>query len=285
MKKIICENNNKNTVEFTYDFPFFLTTASGLYEKIGTVSTVSSAFGIGETYSGTSVKKRNIVITGLIEDKFAERRQELYNAFPLKTEGTLYYYEDSIARKINYIVESVEVAEKGKPRTFTISLICPYPYFKDIEDSKVSMATWAPTFVFPMISEKDVGLEFAIKNVTTMGTVTNDTNLEFGMTIIFTANGNVEKPYLINVETQEKILVNITMEAGDQIIVTTQRNNKNIQYIPVTTGIAENINYLMEYGSKFLQIHSGENTLRAGAEVDEENLTTIVSYSIEYEAV
>lgn len=75
------------------------------------------------------------------------------------------------------------------------------------------------------------------------------------------------------------------MEAGDQIIVTTQRNNKNIQYIPVATGIAENINYLMEYGSKFLQIHSGENTLRAGAETDEENLTTVVSYSVEYEAV
>lgn len=285
MKKIICENSNKNKVEFTYDFPFFLSTANGLYEKIGTVSTVSSAFGIGETYSGTSVKKRNIVITGIIKDKFLERRQTLYNMFPLKTEGTLYYYEDNIARKINYIVESVELEEKGIPRAFTISLICPYPYFKDIEDSKVSMATWTPTFVFPMVSEKDVGLEFATKNVTTMGTVTNNTNLEFGMTIIFTANGNVENPYLINVETQEKILVNITMEAGDQIIVTTQRNNKNIQYIPVATGIAENINYLMEYGSKFLQIHSGENTLRAGAETDEENLTTIVSYSVEYEAV
>lgn len=34
MKKIICENSNKNKVEFTYDFPFFLSTANGLYEKL-----------------------------------------------------------------------------------------------------------------------------------------------------------------------------------------------------------------------------------------------------------
>lgn len=285
MKKIICENANKNKITFTYDFPFFLTTADGLYEKKGTVSTSSSAFGIGESYSGTSVKKRNIVITGIIKDDFQERREVLYNMFPLKTEGTLFYYENDISRKIKYIVEEVDVEEKGIPRSFMISLICPYPYFTDIEKSKVSMSSWTPLLHFPMISEQSVGFEFGTKNVTTMGTVTNNTNVEFGITIIFTANGNVKNPYLINVETQEKILINIEMKAGDEVIITTQKDDKNIIYIPDSAGIEENVNYLMEYGSKFLQMHVGNNTLRAGAEENENNLTTTVLYGIEYEAV
>ena len=285
MKQIICENNKKNKIKFTYDFPFFLQTIDGIHKVAGTVTTISSAFGIGESYSGTSIKKRNIVITGIIKDNFSERRMLLYEMFPLKTEGTLYYYENDIKRKINYQVEDVDVEEKGMPRAFTISLICPNPYFTDIEENEASMATWTPKFCFPMISEKGIGIEFATKNVTVMGTIENNTNIEFGVTIVFTANGHVKDPYLVNVETQEQISIDIEMEAGDEIFITTQKGEKYIFYIPDSTGIAEDINYKMKYGSKFLQMHTGINTLRAGAEEEEENLITHVYYYNEYEAV
>ncbi len=285
MKKIICENSKKDKIEFTYDFPYFLKAIDGIYKVSGNVTTVSSAFGIGELYSGTSIKKRPIVITGIIKDNFKERRQLLYKMFPLKTEGTLYYYEDDVKRKITYEVEDVDIEEKGIPRAFTISLICPNPYFTDIEENEASMSTWTPRFCFPMISEKNIGIEFATKNVTVMGTITNDTNIEFGITIHFIANGHVKDPYLVNVDTQEQISLDIEMEAGDEIIITTQRGKKNIIYIPDSTGIAEDINYKMKYGSKFLQMHTGDNTLRAGAEEEEENLTTNVYYYNEYEAV
>lgn len=285
MKKIVCENNKNDKIAFTYDFPYFLKTIDGIYKVSGNVTTVSSAFGIGESYSGTSIKKRPIVITGIIKDNFKERRQLLYKMFPLKTEGTLYYYEDDIKRKITYEVEDVDIEEKGIPRVFTISLICPNPYFTDLEESQVSMATWTPRFCFPMISEQGIGMEFATKNVTTMGTVINGTNIDFGVTIHFIAHGNVVNPYIVNVETQEQILINIEMEAGDEIIITTQRGNKNVILIRDYKSVSENINYLMEYGSKFLQMHAGNNTLRAGSKANEENLETNVYYSNEYEAV
>ena len=47
----------------------------------------------------------------------------------------------------------------------------------------------------------------------------------------------------------------------------------------------DDTNLIMKYGSKFLQMHSGDNTLRAGAEEGEESLETKVFYSIEYGAV
>ena len=281
MKKIVCENAKKEKITFTYDFPFFLQAADGLHSIIGTVTTVASAFSVGESYSGTSIKKRPIVITGIIKDNFQENRETLYNIFSLDSEGTLYYYENDIAKKINYIVEEVDIAEKGVPRTFTISLICPYPYFKDVEETKISMSTWTPKFVFPIVSEQEVGIEFATKNLTTMGTIVNNTNIEFGITSHFRANGGVKKPYVVNVDTQERITIDIEMQAGDEIVITTHRNNKNIT---LTTNNIQNINNLMSYGSKFLQMHSGTNTLRAGAEEGETNLETNVYYSKEYGA-
>lgn len=285
MKKIICENIKKEKIVFTCDFPFFLISVSGLHKISGIVATASSAFGIGESYSGTSVKKRNIVINGIIEDNFAERRDFLYSLFPLNIEGTLYYYEDNIKRKINYVVEDVDVADKGIPRTFTISLICPNPYFEDLQESEISMATWTPCFCFPMISEQETGIEFGTKDITVMGKIINNTNIEFGITIHFIAHGNVTNPFLVNVETQEQILINIEMSAEDKIIITTQRGKKDIILIRDSTKKSENVNYLMEDGSKFLQMHEGVNTLRAGAKANEANLETKVFYSNEYEAV
>ncbi len=286
MKKIICENSiNKNKVTFTYDFPFFLNTVDGIHSVAGTVSTVSSAFGVGETYSGTGIKKRNIVITGIIKDNFCKNRKILYDIFPLRTEGTFYYYEEDIKRKISYTVEDIGITEKGIPRIFTISLICPNPYFTDLEETEVSMATWTPKFCFPMISERGIGIEFATKNVTTMGSITNNTNIEFGITIKFIAHGKLSKPYLVNVETQERMQLNTEMEAGDEIIITTHRSNKNIIYVSNSTKISQNANHLKDCESKFLQMHIGNNTLRAGAGNNEENLETKVFYYNEYEAV
>ena len=83
MKKIICENQNNEKVKFTYDFPFFLQTIDGLHSVIGSVTTVSSAFAIGESYSGTSIQKRNIVISGIIINNFSDKRKLLYSIFPL----------------------------------------------------------------------------------------------------------------------------------------------------------------------------------------------------------
>ena len=230
MKKIICDNHRGSTITFTYDFPFFLISAEGLYKVEGDVSTTSNAFGIGESYDGTNIPKRPVVITGIIKDNFVQKREILRNMFPLDSYGTLYYYEEDIERKIDYIVEDLDVEEKGIPRTFTISLICPYPYFTDIEESLVSISSWVPEFIFPIISDSETGFIFGTKNITTMGLIENVSNIEFGMTIHFIANGELTNPYLINVETQEKIFMETSMKRGDEIIITTHRNNRNILY-------------------------------------------------------
>ena len=49
--------------------------------------------------------------------------------------------------------------------------------------------------------------------------------------------------------------------------------------------IGENINNLMVYGSKFLQIHHGENTYRYNADENVDSLETVIEYLTEYEAV
>lgn len=284
-KRIVCMSYLGEKITFDYKFPFFLESVDGLHEVLGVVAGMKSAYAIGESYVGTSIEKRNIVIKGAIRNDIIANRQKLYRVFPLKSTGTLYYYEGDLKRKINYKVESIRVNEKGLHRHFQISLICQNPYFTDLEPTIMQMATWSPAFKFALRIPRDSGIVFGRKNTTSMATIQNDTNIEFGMTITFTANDTVENPSLFNVDTREEMKIEKTMSAGDKIIVNTYRQNKNIVYIPISTGIEENINNLMVYGSKFLQVHHGSNTFRYNADTGVDNLEAVIEYSNEYEAV
>ena len=286
-KKIICESSLKENIILEYSFPFFLISIDGIHEVVGSVKSVSSAFAIGENYIATSISKRNILIKGAIknDNDLIKNRNKLYRIFPLKSFGTLYYYEGDIKRKINYVVESINITEKGMHRQFQISLICPYPYFTDANKTVLQMATWIPSFEFPFEIPEDEGIEFGLKNKTSMAIINNTTNLEFGMIITFKANDTVVNPSLFNVDSREEIKIEKTMQAGDKIVITTYRQDKNIIYISESNKREENINNLMTYGSKFLQVHIGKNTFRYNAEANIDNLEATIEYLTEYEAV
>ena len=147
------------------------------------------------------------------------------------------------------------------------------------------MATWTPAFKFKLVIPENKGIKFGTKNTTSMGTTENTTEIDYGMTIKFKANDTVKNPYLFNVTTRDIIQIEKTMSAGDQIIITTHIDNKNVIYKNTVTGEKENINYLIMYGSKYLQVPSGTNTFRSGADSGEDNLETTIEFLPEYEAV
>ena len=285
-RTLIYKNHKGDMITFTYKPPFLLSICDGFHETVGTVNSVSSAYGVGTTWNGTSIGQRDLTIKGTITDNIQENRLLLYDMFPLNSEGTLYYYEGDIERKITCLVEKVSIPEKkGFTRDFSISLVCPNPRFSALAATILSMATWAPAFNFPLIIPENEGIQFGIKNTTSMGTTENTTEIDYGMTIKFKANDTVKNPYLFNVTTRDIIQIEKTMSAGDQIIITTHIDNKNVIYKNAVTGEEENINYLIMYGSKYLQVPSGTNTFRSGADSGEDNLEITIEFLPEYEAV
>lgn len=285
-RTLIYKNHKGDMITFTYKPPFLLSICDGFHETVGTVNSVSSAYGVGTTWNGTSIGQRDLTIKGTITDNIQENRLLLYDMFPLNSEGTLYYYEGDIERKITCLVEKVSIPEKkGFTRDFSISLVCPNPRFFALAATILSMATWTPAFKFKLVIPKNKGIKFGTKNTTSMGTTENTTEIDYGMTIKFKANDTVKNPYLFNVTTRDIIQIEKTMSAGDQIIITTHIDNKNVIYKNAVTGEEENINYLIMYGSKYLQVPSGTNTFRSGADSGEDNLETTIEFLPEYEAV
>ncbi len=148
-KYITCKNEDNVQIVFDYDFnPFFLLYCDGIMSVYNNVATSENTMIDGSTYQGSTTRERNITIGAQMCNNYSENREILYRAFKPKATGTFTYYEDGEQRTIDYEVESIEIAEAGIVRDIVISLKCPDPFFKALEDTTVEMAAWDSLFEF-----------------------------------------------------------------------------------------------------------------------------------------
>lgn len=287
MEKIICKSDNGYVIEISKGFPFFLENTSGIHEVTGNIATVKSAFGEGSKYVDTSINDRNIVITGHYNNNRGEdrilNRSILYKSFPLKDNGTLYYYENDKSYKIGYYVESIQINNNFAYDSFQISLKCPSPYFTDIDETVVQLANWNKLLTFPLIIPDGQGIEFGSKSMSLLANIVNLSNIEIGMRIVFNATDEVVNPSITNVITKETLKLEQTLKNGDSIEVTTYINQKNI-YITVD-GERKRKNNALVFGSKFLQLHNGTNSFKFDADSGTKNLEVEFYYYNHYEAI
>ena len=150
-RKIICTNEDGvsmtfGTLEFT---PFVLLSCDGIYSIINDVITTANTMIDGSTYQGSITKMRNIILSIAEKDEHLKNRNLIYELFKPKSPGVFTYYEDDEIKTINYYVESIDFTQMYRGRIATISLLCPDPFFRDLEDIVVTMAGWSKYWKFP----------------------------------------------------------------------------------------------------------------------------------------
>lgn len=287
MKRIICRNENDIEVEFNYneDADFFLVSLEGVYSVSNNVVTSENTMTDGSTYQGSTTKQRNIVITAFIDGDYQKRRDLLYKCFKPKSTGSFTYIEGDEKRTINYKVEEIDIAETGVIRNVVISLICPDPFFKDLNDIIVTMAGWKRSFSWPheFKAEKE---PFGERIAEIIKTVENDSAADnIGIEILMQASGAVTNPALYHVEQDEHIKVGtadhaLQLAAGEAVKITTGTNNKNVYLI--SNGQETKINEYLDEDSEFIQLTSGSNTFKYDADAGINYLNVTISYRFRY---
>ncbi len=287
MKRIICRNENDIEVEFNYneDADFFLVSLEGVYSVSNNVVTSENTMTDGSTYQGSTTKQRNIVITAFIDGDYQKRRDLLYKCFKPKSTGSFTYIEGDEKRTIDYKVEEIDIAETGVIRNAVISLICPDPFFKDLNDIVVTMAGWKRSFTWPheFTAEKE---PFGERIAEIIKTVENDSAADnIGIEILMQASGAVTNPALYHVEQDEHIKVGtadhaLQLAAGEVVKITTGTNNKNVYLI--SNGQETKINEYLDEDSEFIQLTSGSNTFKYDADAGINYLNVTISYRFRY---
>ncbi len=206
--------------------------------------------------------------------------------YPNKENVKLYFETNTKKVWIDGYVESNEPDQFSMLTTCQISILCPNPFFKDLEETLINMNIIAPKFYFPFYTVTP--RPFSIYSQITILNLINEGNVSSGMTIEISARGEVINPTIYNRDTKEYIGVGTAerpfiMMKGDTILITTHINNKRVKLI--RNAVETNIFNYLKKGSKFLQLETGDNVFTYSAESGNEYIDIDFKYYSNYEGI
>lgn len=281
---------NEDGFSLTFDEtgfnPFLLAGIDGIYNSKNNIYVSENSMIDGAVYQGSVAEHRNIVLRLKDLEDFPENRNALNRLFKEKSKGTLIFWEaDADPRKIEYYVESLESTENHDVRLHEISLICPDPFFYDIDASSEEMASWVSAFTFPFASPS-TGFVFGYKDNSRIQTIQNDfAEDNIGITIVLSCLGAVTNPSITHIETNSSIHIGhsgkpFSMIAGDVVTITTATGNKHVTL--TRNGVTSEINHYLTEDSVFIQLMRGSNSFGFGADSGVNNLTITLEYTYKY---
>lgn len=282
MFRLEVENEKKEKIELT-NSPFYESVAiEGLLPPQAAVNSSAVANADGETFNSARVGIRDVTIDIKPAFPVEENRQRLYTYFKLKKQVNIYFKNKNRDIVTAGIVEGFDGSLFEQKQLISISIKCLDPYLKDSAESVADMANIIDNFEFPFSIDKE-GIPFSIIDKALTQNIFNAGDVETGMIIELTANGEVIKPTIYNVETREYFGLDFTMQLGDVIKINTNKFNKKVELIRY--GETRNIINNILKGNKWLTLRVGDNLFTYTCEAGEENLSFKFTYSNRYEGV
>ena len=282
MIQITVENTRGEKLNLTNNPAYVITRVDGLNPPNANVNTAVTATFDGSTFKSSRVNERNIVIEIVLDDNVENSRLNLYKYFKSKSKCTLYV---QTGRRNVYTlgyVESFECDLFENRQKAQISLICPYPYFIDINADIVNFSVNIDCFEFPFAIEEE-GIPFSETIINSRKSIINSGDVDSGLVIKLHATSTVLNPKLYNEDTGEYFILNVEMQEGDEIVINTNKGEKGVTM--TVDGITSNIINSIAAGSTWFQIEPGDNMFLYSADEYPENLNCTFIHSDNYGGV
>lgn len=260
--------------------------ADGLDTMDNEIASFSGVGQHGTTVTSMHLEGREISLEGKVFRNEEYWRSQILRVCNPTLAGNL-IYRDSVRGVSRYIEVRVMTApdmQDAKNPAFAIEFYAPYPLWLDGEGSQrvTDIAVWMPNIEFPIegILIPPTGYEMGYRSPSLIVNVNNIGDVESGLRFVFRAQGAVSNPQIINVETQEKLKINMDMEAGDVLTVTTGYNNMRARL--VRNNEETNVFSSVDEESTWIRLAVGDNLLRYSAEDNEDNLNVSIYYDYAY---
>lgn len=236
---------------------------TGLQPPAVAINSSSNATTDGSTVNSVRVGTRNIVVYLTLEGDVESSRIELYKYFPLKKRITLYFKNGSRDVCIEGYVEIIECDPFTKKQIAQVSILCPQPYFKAVDDLISYFSEITPLLEFPFSLTAE-GAEFSSINSNIRKSIINTGDVESGLIIDLTAVGEVVNPAIYDTFKRTFIKLRFTMQSGDRIVINTNTGAKAITLY--RGGTSFNIMGYMTPDSTWLTLGAGDNVFTYGAD-------------------
>lgn len=252
MLDIILENAAGDQLTFAQGSPFSIVDIEGLNPPTATINTSQLALMDGAKFVSSKMNVRTIKIAFAIEYEAAKNRIEIYKVLKSKQWIKLYYNGQYRQVFIEGYIQSIDISYFAMKQIVTCSILCPSPYFMQAKEIVNELRKIVSAFTFPFASTEEPELVFSYISNDTGITIENYGDVECGMIIEMLATDSITNPKVINYVTGEFFKVEVTMAAGDQIIIDTRPENMTATMIH--NGVSSNVFNKVTIGSTWLQL-------------------------------
>ena len=235
----------------------------------------------GEKYKSSKVEMRNIVLTLRVNGEVEKNRIALYQFFKTSKKCTLYYSNGTRDVYIDCYCEGFEGDFFTQSQELQISLICPSPFFKDVDSILYDFSKTVAMFEFPFSDDNFVVADLQNEKVTT---IVNNGEIATGLLITMVGmTDNVLNPAIYNVETGEYFRIETTLNKSDTLIINTNKGEKSVTKI--VNGMKINELNNVSGTSTWLQLENGIHNFTYNTDSFDSKLKVTVEFNTLYEGV
>ena len=285
MYRLIVENERGQQLQLTQNLNYVIGEITGLNPPSASIS-LSDNIGDGAEFVHERTGFRNLVIPIYVKGDAEANRIALYNYIKNGKLIKVYFKNGVRDVWIEGRVESIETDLFSMQEQVQVSIICPYPWWQDVNEVINSLNTVKKALYFPFYTVEPI--PFSTFETIQVLNLINKGDVPSGMTIEIFAKGLVNNPIIYNRETGEYIGFGnedrlFQLRAGDKVVITTHPNNKKVKLI--RNAQERNIFNHLKQGSKFLQVEAGDNVFTFTADEGHEYMDIQFKHYSNYEGV
>ena len=211
----------------------------------------------GSFFNSSRVEQRNLVISIILRGDIEGNRQALYNIFPLKSVCTIYFENKNRSVKIQGYVETLEGNLFSMQERMQVSIICPRPYWQDMNAILDEISTLVRLFQFPFSISDPVA--FAEIYNEPHAFLNNLGDAETGFTIEFTLTKDLNSLQFTNLTTGAYFGIEYALLTGDVFTLSTIQGALRVQ-IERNDETINLLNYITS-GSTWIKLITGLNDI------------------------
>ena len=229
----------------------------GLNPPEANINTSNYANTDGSSFNSSKISNRQIVITIAINGNVAKNRLLLYKYFKNKEWCKIYYKTALRDVFIEGYVQTFEVSPFEQKQIAQIAILCPEPYFKDLDEIVTSISKIIKKFTFPFAINIDHPISFSEIELEKVTNVINDSESETGLIINVTFLGTVNKLEIRNTDTGKNLIIDYAFLKNDRLTINCNKGKKSV----ILTREAVEYNLVPHVRSKptFFQLGIGDN--------------------------
>lgn len=250
-------DTTSNTFLFSPD-NFTVFDIEGLSGLSVDISETQGAGQIGTAVATQAVGSKYLTVTGFIYNNEPSIKRTMRKVFAPFESGKLYFNDGMY---IGVVVADIPTFSPVKNNgSFSMRLLCPYPFWKKAEQSLYTIGEVTPMFRFPVRFEEGKTFRLGSRSNVRQINCINNGDMETDYELLISADGESKNPTITNVNTFEKLKFNYTLQSGEKIKL--YRDTYGI--IRCVKIVGENETNIMGYldeSSNLFSLHIGDNIL------------------------